>query len=51
LACIVVELRQEDFRALSKASGRVAPAVYLKLVALRAASLGGLEPPTPGRRH
>jgi hypothetical protein len=29
----VVELRQEEFRALSKASGRVAPADYLKVVA------------------
>ena len=29
----MVELRQEEFRALSKASGRVAPADYLKVVA------------------
>jgi hypothetical protein len=37
---VVVELRQEEFRALFAASGRVAPADYLKLVALRLASLG-----------
>jgi hypothetical protein len=37
---VVVELRQEDFRALSEASGR-APADFLRLVALRLASLGG----------
>jgi hypothetical protein len=37
---IVVELRQEEFRALSQASGRVAPADYLRLVALRLAELG-----------
>ena len=38
---VVVELRQEDFRALSKASGRVAPADFLRLVALRLASVDG----------
>jgi hypothetical protein len=37
---IVVELRQQEFQALSAVSGRVAPADYLKLVALRLASLG-----------
>ena len=36
---VVVELRQEQFRALSEASGRVAPADFLRLVALRLAGL------------
>jgi hypothetical protein len=36
---VVVELRREEFQALSKASGRVAPADYLKLLALRLAGL------------
>jgi hypothetical protein len=40
---IVVELRQEEFRALSAASGRVAPADFVRLVAVRLASLAGAE--------
>jgi hypothetical protein len=36
---IVVELNREQFEALDKACGRVAPADYLRLVALRLASL------------
>jgi hypothetical protein len=32
---IVVELRQDEFQALSEASGRVVPADFLRLVALR----------------
>jgi hypothetical protein len=36
---VVVELRREEFQALSQASGRVAPADYLLLVALRLVQL------------
>jgi len=32
---VVVELRREEFQALNDASGRVAPADFLRLVALR----------------
>jgi len=32
---VVVELRAEEFQALAAASGRVAPAEFLRLVALR----------------
>jgi hypothetical protein len=38
---VVVELQHEQFAALSKASGRVAPADFLRLVALRLAALDG----------
>jgi hypothetical protein len=37
---IVVELSPEQFEQLDKVSGRVAPAEFLRLVALRLASLG-----------
>jgi hypothetical protein len=37
---VVVELRQEEFRALNEASGRVAPADFLRLVALGLAEAG-----------
>jgi hypothetical protein len=42
---VVVELRQEEFQALSAASGRVAPSDFLRLVALRLAALGEATPP------
>jgi hypothetical protein len=41
---VVVELRQEEFGALSSVSRRVAPADYLRVVALRLARLGEDEP-------
>jgi hypothetical protein len=43
---IVVELSREQFEALDRASGRVAPADYLRAVALRLAELAN----EPARR-
>jgi hypothetical protein len=40
----VVELSPEQFAALDKASGRVAPSDFLRLVALRLAALGEATP-------
>jgi hypothetical protein len=37
---VVVELSREQFQALDRASGRVAPADYLRAVAMALASLG-----------
>lgn len=41
---VVVELSPEQFEALDKACGRVAPAVFLRRVALRLAALGEATP-------
>jgi len=41
---VVVELRQEEFRALSAVSGRVAPADYLRLIAVRVLAAEVPEP-------
>jgi hypothetical protein len=43
---VVVELRREEFQALNEASGRVAPADFLRLVALPLAGLRETEPVT-----
>jgi hypothetical protein len=41
---VVVEPRREEFQALNDASGHVAPADFLRLVALRLAALNGRTP-------